>query len=500
MSVRSAVQEALGLVQQGKPAEAVALLLERVKEAPADGAAWGLLGVCQSQLGQHAAARMAFQRAIELQPGDARLRFNYAVALERAGDLAGAAEQLGECLRHDPGHARARERLAALRAAAGGAASPAAGGSVYTPPPPSVYHEPARPPTLAEQMLAPSPGEAPSPPPPPAVPSFRPAPLPDAAAAGGRPATVACPSCRMHSRPGIVCEWCGASLPAPPAITPSRTGVASAEAATPSTAPVTTGSRVSPVGMGELLGNILQVWAGRFWVWAILLLCPAILSYLLVSAMPDQPEIARLVVLLIQLVFLGALLAGAIEEMVGGDVGVVSAVELFLPNSVGFVATAILYWLIAILPSTVLARLLAEPLAQTGWLPIDSHAAVGVSTLMVQMAIWLPVHSLIGLMLPISAYGGIHHVHALVRARQLGQGLWARHAAIALASVILAIMTILAMVTFLHLLAATLLGLLLMLGLVIVVCLSMVSGFSLPFVALAGCYVDALAHHPELAE
>jgi len=56
--------------------------------------AWNNLGVARARLGDDPQARIAYERAIELQPELRSAHVNYAMLLERSGDRAGAARHL----------------------------------------------------------------------------------------------------------------------------------------------------------------------------------------------------------------------------------------------------------------------------------------------------------------------------------------------------------------------------------------------------------------------
>ena len=62
------------------------------------------------------AAIERYEVVLESAPGDAIVRFNYGMALEQIGRAEDAAEQYDRVLSIDPGHARARQRLARVRA------------------------------------------------------------------------------------------------------------------------------------------------------------------------------------------------------------------------------------------------------------------------------------------------------------------------------------------------------------------------------------------------
>ena len=69
------------------------------------------LGVVDARLGRRAAAVEYFSKAVAADPSDADYRFNYALALFKNGDSAGAARQLRDELQRRPTDAEAKSLL-----------------------------------------------------------------------------------------------------------------------------------------------------------------------------------------------------------------------------------------------------------------------------------------------------------------------------------------------------------------------------------------------------
>jgi uncharacterized RDD family membrane protein YckC len=156
--------------------QAIDLLARAVIADGRDGEAQAFLGVAYSQKGLHAQATRALQTAVDLEPRSAGHWYNLGIALERAGDLPGAAVAYGETLRINPVHGPAQARRRALGPSARGRGS-----------------TPVTPPWLRGR-------DAPS-----------------TAAQTGTPRTAYCPKCRQWSKPGISCEWCSGVLNRAPA-------------------------------------------------------------------------------------------------------------------------------------------------------------------------------------------------------------------------------------------------------------------------------------------
>ena len=109
-------QLARALAQASKPGPALETADKAVSLAPtSDPLTYDTLGVVYSQVHAYAQAAEMFQRVVELQPEQARYRFNYATALIHAGDIDGAERELEACLALEPDFWKAYLSLAQLR-------------------------------------------------------------------------------------------------------------------------------------------------------------------------------------------------------------------------------------------------------------------------------------------------------------------------------------------------------------------------------------------------
>ncbi len=160
----TARQEGIQALQAGQLDAAIDAFFRCLQSEPNDVEAQALIGVAYSQKGLHQQALRMLDQAARTQPGSAIIRFNHAVALERAGRAPEAIAAFREALRLDP------------------------------------YLEPARARLHALDLTVPDP-----PPPPAHAPAAEPAPAPP-------PAMVQCPACRRATRYQAACEFCGASL------------------------------------------------------------------------------------------------------------------------------------------------------------------------------------------------------------------------------------------------------------------------------------------------
>jgi Flp pilus assembly protein TadD len=78
------------LVQQGRSNDAVAFLHRAVELAPSDWTFYSALGVAYDQLADPANAKLAYEHALVLKPGEAAVLNNYGMSRMLAGDAAGA--------------------------------------------------------------------------------------------------------------------------------------------------------------------------------------------------------------------------------------------------------------------------------------------------------------------------------------------------------------------------------------------------------------------------
>src|SRR5580698_8874460 len=80
------------LVLQGRSKEALDFLKRAIELSPNDWALYSASGVAYDQNGQYPAARVAYQQALALHPGNAAVLNNYALSRMQAGDLSGARQ------------------------------------------------------------------------------------------------------------------------------------------------------------------------------------------------------------------------------------------------------------------------------------------------------------------------------------------------------------------------------------------------------------------------
>lgn len=78
------------LVQQARSNDAVQFLNRAVELAPSDWTYYSALGVAYDQLADPANAKLAYERALALKPGEAAILNNYGMSRMLAGDAAGA--------------------------------------------------------------------------------------------------------------------------------------------------------------------------------------------------------------------------------------------------------------------------------------------------------------------------------------------------------------------------------------------------------------------------
>lgn len=113
-------QFAQALSQAREPRAALEIADKAAALEPSDPVSLDTLGVVYSQVHAEAKAAEMFRRLVELQPGHARHRFNYATSLIYAGDADAAERELEACLLADPREWKAYLSRSLLRKATEG--------------------------------------------------------------------------------------------------------------------------------------------------------------------------------------------------------------------------------------------------------------------------------------------------------------------------------------------------------------------------------------------
>lgn len=111
--------EALRLLEEGRAREALPLLEEAARKAPGSAAIHFHLGFALSEIGDDPRAIAAFRRVLEIDPAIRPARLNLAHLLIRNQQPAEAVPLLEECLREQPGDAKAAFLLGRALAASG---------------------------------------------------------------------------------------------------------------------------------------------------------------------------------------------------------------------------------------------------------------------------------------------------------------------------------------------------------------------------------------------
>jgi Flp pilus assembly protein TadD len=73
------------------------------------------LGIVAARQGEFSAAERHFREAVRLDPGNAKVRLNLAIALRDQGKIEDAAKQFSEVLRIDPDNEKAKHELEAVQ-------------------------------------------------------------------------------------------------------------------------------------------------------------------------------------------------------------------------------------------------------------------------------------------------------------------------------------------------------------------------------------------------
>jgi uncharacterized protein YjbI with pentapeptide repeats len=106
----------LAALTAGRPQEAVLRAREALRSHPHDARLHAALGIALCCLQEIDAGLVALERAHYLAPGDARILYNYALVLEKAGRSGEARIRLYAAVKVDPAYERALHRLARLPA------------------------------------------------------------------------------------------------------------------------------------------------------------------------------------------------------------------------------------------------------------------------------------------------------------------------------------------------------------------------------------------------
>ncbi|RYZ70113.1 MAG: tetratricopeptide repeat protein, partial [Lysobacteraceae bacterium] len=108
-------RQALAAFQQGRHADALALLRALLAEHPGHGDGWNLAGVIQDIGRDPVSASACFERAIAAGAGAGAMA-NLGLARQKLGRWELAEQAYRQAIQHDPGHALAWQKLGALLA------------------------------------------------------------------------------------------------------------------------------------------------------------------------------------------------------------------------------------------------------------------------------------------------------------------------------------------------------------------------------------------------
>ncbi len=102
-SIGSEQRKLLQSVREGRFAEAILKLEQRVEENPQDYFSWWLLGDCRASVRDYNAAQQAYTACIALQPKIALAYFNRAMARYQLSQWSGTIEDYSKCIALEPG-------------------------------------------------------------------------------------------------------------------------------------------------------------------------------------------------------------------------------------------------------------------------------------------------------------------------------------------------------------------------------------------------------------
>ena len=136
------------LVQQGRSDDAVQFLRRAVELAPTDWADYSALGVAYDQLNDPADAKLAYEHALALKPGEPAILNNYGMSRMLAGDAVGARALMMQAKASGSKDPKIDSNLALLESASPAVAKPAPVTATLAPAPhvatetPAVSHVP----------------------------------------------------------------------------------------------------------------------------------------------------------------------------------------------------------------------------------------------------------------------------------------------------------------------------------------------------------------------
>jgi Flp pilus assembly protein TadD len=84
------------LIQQGRAKESLDFLKRGVQLQPGDWTLYSAMGIAYDQTGDYANAKLAYQQALAIKPGDAGVLNNYALSRMQANDLSGARHLMAQ--------------------------------------------------------------------------------------------------------------------------------------------------------------------------------------------------------------------------------------------------------------------------------------------------------------------------------------------------------------------------------------------------------------------
>jgi tetratricopeptide (TPR) repeat protein len=124
------------LVQQGRSAEALDFLRRAVQLQTNDWTLYSALGVVYDQKGDYANAEIAYNRALQLKPGESAILNNFAMSRLQAGDLDRAKQLIAQAANtsKDDRIAKNATMIAGLKAPPAKTAVPASGFAASAPP------------------------------------------------------------------------------------------------------------------------------------------------------------------------------------------------------------------------------------------------------------------------------------------------------------------------------------------------------------------------------
>ena len=147
------------MVLENRPQDAEAFLRRAVQMQGSDWTLYSALGIAYDEMGDHKSAKIAYERALTLKPGEPAILNNYAMSLLAAGDAASARRLMAQAQAADGKDATIAQNVSLVMSAARPVSAPAvkAAAAGPTPAKPAVEAPPVKAASVPAQPITPPP-------------------------------------------------------------------------------------------------------------------------------------------------------------------------------------------------------------------------------------------------------------------------------------------------------------------------------------------------------